>query len=248
MYSESDIITISKAIIENDYEAINDNYKELSKYFTSLKVIVDNYMAIEEDNNPFWESRLNLTFVHNVICSFNYIEKTITSDDTDTIKVLLKVSRMDHNSYGSIIMFQKLFIIIFGNPKFVNSDFVTIQSLNEVVTHLIKNHEKIKFDGLNVSEKFRKLYDICPTIKNDIDLAVNFLHSCLTIFLTIYGTLNNNFEYLYKYLDNQEYYVDYLYHNCFINKDFEGDTESYNFYMIYNSIEDLFSREIRIIQ
>ena len=89
MYSKSDLIIISKAIIENDYETINDNYKELSKYFTSLKVIVDNYMAIEEDNNPFWESRLNLTFVHNVICSFNYIEKPITSDDTDTIKVLI---------------------------------------------------------------------------------------------------------------------------------------------------------------
>ena len=245
-YNEKDFLIIFSYILDNNYDEFKNKYSELSKHYTSLKMIIDIFMneikAKEtcQDTSIFIEEVVYLSYV---IDALEYINKPLTNDDKDTIRLLLNLANLKRDSLLSFHRFKNLLMLTYGYEKIsIDND---ISELNEAVGCFLENYDKIKIKRLNVKEIIRKLYDASFIVDKRVKKNVYFRGALINL-LIIYGVVNNNFDYFYNYVNNLTYYEDHIFFNGYISHKLEEDIKKHS--LVYNNIEKIFKAPNCIIR
>ena len=101
---------IFKALKNNDFNYIKDNYPILVDKYQSLKVIVDSYMIVREES---YTAKDDLLLLMNAFTMVQYLKRELTNDDIDTISYLIRVFDNPFGFEITVNTFKYLFILIY---------------------------------------------------------------------------------------------------------------------------------------
>ena len=197
---------IFKALKNNDFNYIKDNYPILVDKYQSLKVIVDSYMVVREES---YTAKDDLLLLMNAFTMVQYLKRELTNDDIDTISYLIRVFDNPFGFEITVNTFKYLFILIY---KEIPLDWLPnnfLGNLDHSLYCFSKSYKKVKMDGLKIDPKVLELISIFrykdKHIRNLDDEGRNALY-----LIIVYCCLKNDFTCIYNLLKDPYKYLDYI--------------------------------------
>lgn len=239
LLKERDLLLIYDAIKDDRFDIINEQYYELVDKYQSLKVLIDTYINVRRVDDSS-TSIIDLSFLMNILDAVKNIDKKLTVADIDTITLLFNLSYHSYRYDFSFRKFNALLVLVYNDGPIKELDSDKIRFLGQGVDCFLYNFKEYSIEDIELPDKLKELYTICMIVKDDFEQR-DFLNQSLIHLLTLYGCLNNDFTYLYNYLNNKTNYQDYLLFNDCVNDDFVKDYELIP--LLYKNIETIFRVE-----